>query len=176
MSDPIVVELVRVKKLFGTSVWSVSDVKDVLAVSAWVCCDEDTVLNEVLTVDWEAGRTLNERAISSDGFLNNDGWGFGDARTWGLMKGCVSFEIFVNFEDFPFSCEPSEGLFRTVLCNERWLLASTLLLADFDVTDGDGDLDVALGDGGVTKSSSSSSVGDPGSRMSTCKAPALSCP
>jgi hypothetical protein len=51
MSDPIVVELVRVKKLFGTSVWSVSDVKDVLAVSAWVCCDEDTVLNEVLTVD-----------------------------------------------------------------------------------------------------------------------------
>lgn len=35
------------------------------------------------------------------------------------MKGCVSFEIFVNFEDFPFSFESLEGLFRAEPCKER---------------------------------------------------------
>lgn len=45
------VELVRVKKPLGTSVWSASDVKDVFAVSGCVCCEDDTVSKEVLTID-----------------------------------------------------------------------------------------------------------------------------
>lgn len=92
------------------------------------------------------------------------------------MKGCPPLEVFVNFWDFPFSCEPSEDRFRAVACKERCALASTLLLADLEVTDGEGDLDDVLGDSGVKKSSSSSSVGDPGSGIAARKAAAASCP
>lgn len=156
--------------------------KEVLAVSGWVCCDEDTVLNEVLTVDWDAGMAFKEGAICRDGFMNNDGRGSDGAGPWGLINGSFTFEIFVNFEDLPFSLESLCGLFRALPCKERWVLTSALLLVDWDVTDGDrdldddldDDLDVALGDGGVTKSSSSPSVGDPGSSVSTCKAPITS--
>lgn len=43
------------------------------------------------------------------------------------------------------------------------------------MTDGEGDLDDTLGDGGVKKSSSSSSVGDPGSGIVARNPAAASC-
>lgn len=157
------VELVLVVYEYGISVWSTSEVNEVFAVSGWVCWDDDMVLNDVFTVDCEAGMALKERAISREGFLKSDGEGFIEAGTCGLLNGCFPFEIFVNFGDFSASWELSEGRLRLLACKERWALASTRLMADLEVTDGDGDLDSARSDGGVTNSSSSSSVGDPGS-------------
>lgn len=93
--------------------------KEVFAVSAWVCWDEETVLNDVFTVDCEAGSVWKERTASKDGFLNNEGAGFNDVGIWGLMKGCPPFEVFVNFRDFPISINPSEGRFRALPCKER---------------------------------------------------------
>lgn len=96
-----------------------SDVKDVFAVSAPVCWDDDTVLNDVFIVDWDAGEALKERAIFNDGFLNTGGSDLFAAEAGGKAAGCFSFEVFVNFEDFPFTVEPSERRFRLGLCKER---------------------------------------------------------
>ena len=96
-----------------------SDVKDVFTVSAPVCWEDDTVLNDVFAVDWDAGNALNERAIPNEGFLNTDGSDLFAAEAGGKAAGCFSFEVFVNFEDFPFTVEPSERRFRLGLCKER---------------------------------------------------------
>lgn len=96
-----------------------SDVKDVFAVSAPVCWEDDTVLNDVFTVDCDAGKALNERAIPSEGFLNTDGSDLLAAEAGGKAAGCFSFEVSVNFEDFPFTVEPSERRFRLLLCKEK---------------------------------------------------------
>ena len=73
----------------------------------------------MLTVDWDAGKALNERAIPSEGFLNADGSDLFAAEAGGKAAGCFSFEVFVNFEDFPFTVEPSEHRFRLEFCKER---------------------------------------------------------
>ena len=106
---------------------------------------------------------MNEFAIPREGFSNTNGSELFAAEARGKGAGCFPFEVFVNFEDFPFTVEPSERRFRLVLCKERWALASNLRWADFDVTDGDGDLDIARDISGITGPSSSSSVADPGS-------------
>lgn len=48
-------------------------------------------------------------------------------------------------------------------------------MADLEVTDGEGDLDDVRGEGGVINSSSSSSVGDPGSIIAVCRDGSSSC-